>query len=284
MNKKTRKNRFKKNRQAERDRLRARFTAMMRLLGFASMLIATSGAFILIHDYLTQTKHFQVRQIEVTGNRRLTRQQVLDIAHIGPQTNILAVNLTTARKRLLADPWIADATVSRQIPSGLHVHIREEQPLAVLAMASNDAFLINPDGDVFGRMSSPVDDRWPRVNGLQHADLPVPGKTNSRAFEAVMAFLRLAAEQDSPLPLGEVRRIDMDPEIGVTVYTGADDRAVRLGFGHYRRKCAALGQLVARLRSESRLKEYRMIDLLDVNRIVITLASAGDADMDGKEV
>lgn len=284
MTKRTRKNRFKQNRQAARARLRARITAAGRVLCLASVLIATSGAFILIHDYLTQSEHFRVRQIDVSGNRRLTRQQVLDIARIGPQTNILAVNLATTRKRLLADAWIAEATVSRQIPSGLHVHIREEQPLAVLAMGADETFLINPTGEVFSRIAAPVDEAWPRVHGLRHADLPVPGKTDSRAFEAVMTLLRLAAGEDSPLPLGQIRRIDMDHEIGATVYTGADDRSVRLGFGHYRRKCAALGELMARLREDSRLKDYRMIDLLDVNRIVITLASAGDDDRDGKEV
>jgi cell division protein FtsQ len=54
----------------------------------------------------------------------------------------------------------------------------------------------------------------------------------------------------------------MDREIGATVYAGGDDRAVKLGFGRYREKCKALGNLMLRLRRDSRLKRYRVIDLV----------------------
>ncbi|HSO18222.1 MAG TPA: FtsQ-type POTRA domain-containing protein, partial [Desulfosarcina sp.] len=211
-------------------------------------------------------------------NRRLTHQQVLDIGRIGLQTNILSVNLAVTRKRLLADPWIAEATVSRQIPSGLHLQILEETPLAALEMGSGEELLINVAGEVFQRRASSEASEWPRVRGLEHADLPVNGQPGTPAFDAVMTLLRLAGEAECPLPLKSIRRIDIDREIGATVIAGPDDRAVRLGFGHYRRKCEALGELMGRLRNDSRLKHYRMIDLLDVNRIVVTLASAAGAD------
>ena len=284
MVKTTRKNRFKKNRQAGRARLRERIGSIARTVAFIVALAVTSGAFILVHDYFTQTDHFQAREIQVTGNHRLTDQQVRDIAQVRPQTNILAVNLATTRKRLLADPWIADATVSRKIPSGLHLHVREEQPLAMVDMGAGERFLINTAGEVFMRQAASETVAWPLVLGLAHSDLPVSGRTESQAFEAVMALLRLADESGSPLPLAQIRRIEIDHEIGATVYVGSEDRAVRLGFGHYRRKCEALGDLMARLHKDNRLKHYRMIDLLDVNRIVMTLVSTGPNDADDKEV
>ncbi|HSO20493.1 MAG TPA: FtsQ-type POTRA domain-containing protein, partial [Desulfosarcina sp.] len=172
----TRKNRFKKNRQDDRLRLRRRIGAIGRAFGFVTALLAASAVFILAHDYFTQSGHFQARRIEVTGNRRLTHQQVLDIGRIGLQTNILSVNLAVTRKRLLADPWIAEATVSRQIPSGLHLQILEETPLAVLDMGSGEELLINVAGRVFERRASSEASEWPCVRGLDHGDLPVGGQ------------------------------------------------------------------------------------------------------------
>ena len=46
----------------------------------------------------------------------------------------------------------------------------------------------------------------------------------------------------------------------------------------------ALAPLLARMRKDRRLENYRVIDLYDVNRIVITLASADAPDADDKEV
>lgn len=277
-------NRFRKNKQARRVLFRGRAVFAAKALLGALVLVATSGAFILAYDYFTQTRQFLARRIVVTGQQRLTRQQVMEIAGVGMQTNILSVNLSTTRKRLLADSWVADATVSREIPSGLHMHIREEVPLAILDMGSGEGFLINVAGEVFKRWDGSEGDALPRVQGLDHADLPVSGRPASEAFRAVMTLFRIAGDKHSPLPLSGIRRIRMDREIGATVFTGEDDRAVKLGFGRYREKCKALEHLMSRLSRDSRLTRYRVIDLFDVNRIVITLASAGSSASGKKEV
>ncbi|MBC2710350.1 MAG: FtsQ-type POTRA domain-containing protein [Desulfosarcina sp.] len=280
----TRKNRFRKNREVRRApfRDRAVFTAKA-LLGVLA-LVAVSGAFILVYDYFTQTRHFQARHIVVTGQQRMNRRQVLKIAGVGPQTNILSVNLTTTRKRLLADPWIADVAVSREIPSGLRIYIQEEEPLAMLDMGDGHGFLINIAGEVFKREDGSDSNALPRVQGLNHADLPVPGKPATMAFQAVMTLFRLAGKKNSPLPLSGIRRIRVDREIGATVYIGEENRAVKFGFGRYREKCEALGHLMVRLSRDNRLTRYRSIDLFDVNRIVITLATAGPSGSDREEV
>ena len=279
-----RKNQFKKSRSVNRALLRNR--AVFAAKGFLGVLAlaATSAAFIFAYDYFTQTRHFQVRQIVVTGMQRLSRLQIMEIAGVGRQANILSVNLATTRKRLLADPWVAEATVSREIPSGLRMHIREEVPLARLDMGAGEAFLINPAGEVFKRCEGSDSDGLPRVQGLGHADLPVYGMPASEAFGAVMTLFRLAGEKNSPLPLSGIRRIQMDREIGATVYSGDDNRAVKLGFGGYREKCQVLGKLVSRLSRDSRLTRYTAIDLFDVNRIVITLAPVDPSSSDHKEV
>jgi hypothetical protein len=150
-------------------------------------------------------------------------------------------------------------------------------------MGDGEGFLINPAGEVFKRWDGSDSDALPRVQGLDHADLPVYGIPASEGFGAVMTLFRLAGEKNSPLPLSGIRRIQVDREIGATVYTGENNRVVKLGFGHYREKCQALGQLMSRLSRDSRLTRYTAIDLFDVNRIVITLAPVDPSSSDHKE-
>lgn len=284
MTKPKRSNRFKKKRLANRGLLRNRIGGCLRVLAGLLLLSTTSAAFILAHDYFTQADQFTARQIEVTGIQRLSREQVLDIAEIERDTNILAVNLATTRKRLLAEPWIAEATVSRKIPSGLELHITEEQPLAFLEMEGGQGFLINAEGRAFKRQGPGGADDLPRVLGLSHADLPVAGQPVTEAFEAVIRLLTLAAASDGPLSLPFIRRIQVDREIGVTVAVGEANRTIKLGFGQYRRKCDMLKKLLAKIENDSRLNTFRVIDLFDLDRIVVTLASAVPSDADDKEV
>jgi len=279
-----RKNRFKKKRQAARAKLRSRIGAGLRVLLGIAVLLGGSAAFILAHDYFTQTGQFKASRIEVTGNQRLSRQQVLEIAAIGEEANILSVNLATTRKRLLAEPWIAEATVSRKIPSGLVLQVREERALALMTMEAQEGFLINHEGRIFKRQDRTEQDGLPRITGLSHADLPVNGVPHSASYKAVMNLLALAGKSDGLLSLAGIRRIQVDREIGITVFVGESARAVKLGFGRYRQKCETLEKLMVRLKKEGRMEHVTAIDLFDIDRIVVTLASAGPSDEDNKEV
>jgi cell division protein FtsQ len=264
--------------------MRQRARLIARALVGAMVLVLTSGAFIFAYDYFTQTRHFRANRIEVTGQVRLGRQQILEIAGVGPHTNILAVNLTTTRKRLLDNPWIAEATVSREIPSALQIHIREEMPLALLEMPDGQGFLINVAGQVFKRQAGSVKAAMPRVSGLDYADLPVSGKPSTKTLRSMTRLLRQAGKKGSPLPLADIERVHMDPEIGATVHTSRPARVVKLGFGRYAEKCEALGQVTEQLRRDHRLTRCRVIDLLDINRIVVTLAPIGSTESDLEEV
>ena len=280
----TRKNRFKKEKTARRARLRGRIGFLVRTVGISLALAAVSAAFIFVYDCFVQSAQFRAQGIMVTGNRRLGEAQVRQIAGIDARTNILSLNLTTTRKRLLADPWIAEASVGRKIPSEIIITISEEQPLAVLEMANGQAFTVNVNGRIFKRSTETDDLAIPRIQGLSLGDLPVPGKPDTAAFRAVLTLLNLAREENSCLAYADLSRVHMDRDIGATAYTDNGNRAIKFGFGHYREKRAALRHLTARMKSDGRLARSRVIDLQDVNRIVITLAPADESGSGQEEV
>lgn len=264
--------------------MRRRIAITFGVIMGAIALVTTSGAFIFAYDYFTQTQHFRAQRAVVTGQRRLSRQEVLKIAEVGAQTNILSVNLTTTRKRLLANAWIANATVSREIPSALHIDIVEEFPLAHLDMGNDKGFLINDKGKVFKRKARGDGDTMIRVTGLAYSDLPVVGRPHTKIFRSVMSLLRMVGKKESPIPLARISRIHIDREIGATVYTRADNQAIKFGFSRYNEKCEALRQLTAWLDKDNPLTRYRSIDLFDVDRIVITPETADSPGSDLEEV
>ena len=280
----TRKNRFRKQKAPDRALLRRRARVAVKALLGSLALLAASAAFIFAHDYFTQSPHFQVRRVEVAGQQRLSREEILDIAGIGPQTNILALNLNTARRRLLAAPWIADAAISRDIPSTLRITVREESPLAVLAMADGGGFLLNRAGRVFDRVAGTAKGSWPEIQGLDPGDLPVAGACPTRAFSAVMQLLRLADGKKQPSSLAGIQRIAMDRDVGATVYLEPNERCIKLGFGGYEEKATVLDRLVAHIEDQRPAIDWQCIDLVDVNRIVVTPAAPGASEGTHEEV
>jgi len=116
-----------------------------------TFLFLISFSFIFSHDFLTQCDYFNADILTIQGTRRLSETQVVKQSQIHKGINILSVHLETVRKRLIANPWIADAEVSRELPNGIHIRITEHQPLAMLNLGRK--FLINTAGEIFKEKS-----------------------------------------------------------------------------------------------------------------------------------
>jgi cell division protein FtsQ len=84
----------------------------------------------------------------VSGCNRLDPEMIKSTAGIDKGVNILSVNLASARKRLLAEPWIRDAGIRRIFPSRMTIEVKEHEALAVIDFGR--PFLINGTVDFQG--------------------------------------------------------------------------------------------------------------------------------------
>ncbi|WP_095013204.1 cell division protein FtsQ/DivIB [Tsuneonella mangrovi] len=75
---------------------------------------------------------FVARNVRVTGIHRMNEMKVYNIAFAQRDRPMPSVDLDQLRQQLLALPWVADARVSRQLPTTLVIDIVERKPAAVL--------------------------------------------------------------------------------------------------------------------------------------------------------
>jgi cell division protein FtsQ len=81
---------------------------------------------------LTRSPFFYARTVEVRGTSHVARADVLRIAAITPKTNVFMLDAQAAEVRLERDPWIAEATITKDLPSKLVIDIHERVPVAVV--------------------------------------------------------------------------------------------------------------------------------------------------------
>ncbi|MDP2644172.1 MAG: FtsQ-type POTRA domain-containing protein [Desulfobacterales bacterium] len=232
-----------------------------------SGLVAVSLVFMFSYDFITQWSYYRAKKINVLGAQRLTPEQVLEQVGIARDTNILAVNLTTARKRLLAHPWIAEAEISRELPDQLTLRITEHQPLAVLDMGRK--FLVNSHGEIFKEWDDSIRDNLPVIQGLTFSDLNAPGEPQSIPFTAVMEILALGQKPDSVLPNRIIKKIQVDREIGVTLYAFDETKVIKIGYQDYPRKYDRLKEILFHMDRKRFFSNIESIDLKSLHRIVV---------------
>ncbi len=275
---KPRKNQPKGKKPKREFKLLGRILLGFKLLVAVAVVAVVSAFFILVHDILTQCDYFKISRLTIEGAQRLSEKEIAQQARVGRGVNILAVNLSLVRKRLLAHPWIAEAGVSREIPSGLNIRIKEHTPLAVVDVGQK--FLINHSGKIFKAWdaSDPAD--LPVVNGLNVLDLPpVYGQADpsegeiarerTPPFKAVMKVLRLGRQQGSILPNRSIRQIRVDRQIGLTLYAFDRIKTINLGYDDYDGKYHMLANLFSYFKHQQSGPDFDRIDLNNLNRVVV---------------
>lgn len=259
--------------------------ALLKTVGGLIALTGFSLLLILGYDVVTQCALLSARSIQIIGTQHLTRQEVLKQAGIQKGANVFRVNLDVARKRLLADPWIRKASVSRRFPPALVIKITEHHALAVVSVGqmAPKRYLLDAHGTLFKSWTPRDCSDLPEVTGLGYADLDLGGRVHSPAFEAMMQILTMGTEKNSVLPDRAIERIQMDRDIGATITTSKGKRLI-LGFGHYKEKFQRLARVLKYLNQLETVSDFSSIDLNLADRVVIVPIVRKDDEKSHKEV
>ena len=122
---------------------RGRVAAVLGLVG----VIALLGGLLA----LSRTAVFRARTIRVEGNVHLRDADVLRIAGIDDQTNVVHLDTDLAVRALTADPWIRSASVTRELPSTVVIRIEERIPVATVnARAVTADGIVLPGASIVG--------------------------------------------------------------------------------------------------------------------------------------
>ena len=265
--KRTKKNRYTIRSGKRYVRIIRSFSLCLKITTGMFGLVILSLIFIFSYDLVTQCDYFRAKTVKVEGRVRLPLQEVFEQARINKGTNILSANLSVARKRLLAHPWIAAAEVRRELPTGIYIRIKEHKPIAIVCL--NRKYIINDQGEIFKKWEVSDPENLPIINGLDITDIDIFGEPRSIAFNAVMEVLKLGQKPKIIVPIDSIKRINVDREIGITIYAFEHPRAIKLGYNDYPRKYNRLKNVLFYLKKRSDFSDFDFIDLNNLNRVVI---------------
>ncbi|KAF0198019.1 MAG: cell division protein FtsQ [Bacillota bacterium] len=136
------------------------------------------------------TWFFNLEFVEVRGNETLSTQQVEEVAGLWKGAQLLKLDLREMEKRLVADPRVVSAQISRILPNKVRIVIEENIGMAVLPYY--DGFVeIDPSGRVVSIVSNFSRVNLPIVSGV-HIDSVVLGqKLSGVGFESARTVMSL---------------------------------------------------------------------------------------------
>jgi cell division protein FtsQ len=177
------------------------------------------------YAYATTSPRFEVRGLEFRATTHVDDAHLRQLLALPPGTNILSLELDALAERITADPWVARATVNRELPDTLRVEIEEHQPIAVLA--AGGLLLVDREGEPFKQLEPGERGQLPVITGVTGTELVAdPEAVRGRIGRAIEAIDAYAAKR-RPL----LSEINIDTLGGVTLYTAQVGAQLRLGRG-----------------------------------------------------
>ncbi len=127
---------------ASLDSPRPRRTRRLESLALAIVELAGIGALLL-------APVFGLRTVQISGNARMTNDQVLDAAGL-TDASVFFVDPRAVQRRLGASPWVRSASVTPRLPDAVSIQIEEWQPVAVYRAGTGSGFLLSDQAVALG--------------------------------------------------------------------------------------------------------------------------------------
>jgi cell division protein FtsQ len=162
-------------------------------------------------DIAANAVGFRIAAISLTGQKEVSREEVLTIAGVTGRASLLFLDADAARARLMANPWVADAAVLKLYPDRVQITITERLAFALwqkdghLNVIAGDGTVLEPFvanrylglplvvGPGAGRQAKnflTVMDRYPEIRSvLQASVLVAERRWNLRLTNGIDVYL-----------------------------------------------------------------------------------------------
>lgn len=103
-----------------------------------------------LRDDAANALGFNIASIALTGQKEISREDILTAAGITGRSSLLFLDADAARKQLKKNPWIAEATVLKLYPSRLQIGVTERKAFALwqkngqLSVVAEDGTVLEP--------------------------------------------------------------------------------------------------------------------------------------------
>jgi cell division protein FtsQ len=174
----------------------------------------------------TSSPRFAITTIEIRGAHHVDVDALRArlSTHVGD--NVFRADLDADKRAVLADPWVAAATVSRTLPHTLVVQLAERTAIAVVDLGG--LYLVDDAGHPFKRARVERGDGagLPIVTGLDRDTFAAsPERTATLVHQALAALADWRADASRP----QIGEVSIDPFGALVLHTYDHATAIALG-------------------------------------------------------
>ena len=234
------------------------------IVGFFAVIAILAVLSLEAYELLARTTFLKLEKIQVSGLKRLKRQEVIALSGLKPGDAMLHLKLPRLAEHIKKSPWVEKVRVNRYFPRTVSVEITEWEPVAIVNLGY--LYYLDGKGEIFKPLSRGDNLDFPMITGISEEDLakdPKGCKGMLKTALEVAGLLRAGAV----FKLEDISEIHVDKGYGYTLFTAQGGVPVKLGNSGFPEKLARLSRIYGDLSPQLQTVEY--IDLNYSDKIVV---------------
>lgn len=226
-------------------RLRLPNPAILRTLLIVGLTVDAALGLIFVYLFFLHMPYFNLRQIDVTGNRRLSRGEVLEASQIELGANLLTIDLNAIVAELKRHAWILSASVHRRFPGQLIIEIEERRPRAILA--AERLYYVDDQAEFFARLLPGDSVNYPLFTGITGRQLQSNASEVRELLRLGLGLLEISERTVSEAEAFTISEIRLNLEDGLSLKTDSGRLIIlgKSGFEHKMRRYVRLKKFLS---------------------------------------
>ena len=239
-------------------------------VGSLVMMIILGISIVLLIGYLValSTPIFKLEDVSFKGIKRVSQAELLQKGGLENGVNLLALNMSEAKKKMESLPWVKGVYLHRELPNKLQVVITEQQP-NFLVLVQQDLYYLNDEGVPFKKVESSDRVSLPILTGLTKKDWTPAGQLRPPILQELTALRGYLSQGRDPFYPDKLSEIHYDPDCGFSLYTVERGIRIALGKEDIQLRIKRLEKVWAELEKRPNLFTLKGISLQFGQRVIV---------------
>ena len=228
------------------------------------LFVLAVGAGLAAHNWKGDLR---IARISIEGNKIVRETDILALAAIPKGARLYDVDIRSARLRVLQNPFVRHASVTREAPDGIIIYVVERSPVATLAL--DKMLAIDSEGVVLPSvMLTGVFDLPVLTGDLPAAECTPGHRIQARAVQEALEILVTAREVSEDLHR-LISEIHIDGENDIVLYTSEAGVPVVFGRGSVPQKLLELDGFWKQIVAARSASDLASVDLRFADQVVV---------------
>lgn len=247
----------------------------VKILKIRYLLLLLGVILIGISSYILFSPIYKIRNVIITGNHRISRNEIIQYMSFNYGEHILSFSINDLEKILTKDPRIAWVDVNRNYPDEISVHIIEEHPVVLLC--SESIWGLTEDGKLLPIESPYQIPNIPIISGVEPEIQWKPyDYVESDRIKNGLEFYKFV-RRFSPYFLDMISEIYVEDCEDIAVILKKDGLLVHMGDDEYEKRVKRLELMLKELGMDR--VDVREIDLRYSSQAVVKLSQNGGSQL-----